>query len=142
MLNRGRSRLVHGLLLFAAAGGSAACQKWVPLEPLNLGLESQACMPLPDRNDVRLHVSDGSVREGKLVEVFADSIRLGSGPDSWETLPIDRIRSAEVRKPDGKKTALAGLGIVAGALALGATVSAIDDEVAGPADVTAASVRK
>jgi hypothetical protein len=132
---------VSGLLLFVAIGSSAACQKWVPLEPLNLGLESQACMPLPDRDDVRLYVADGSVREGKLVALFADSIRVGTGPNSWETVPIDRIRSAEVRKPDGTKTALTSLGIAAGALALGATVSSIGGEATESADLLAETGR-
>ena len=141
MLNRGSARLLSGLLLFAATGGSTACQKLVPLEPLNLGLESQACMPLPDRQDVRLHLSDESVREGKLIEVLPDSIRLGTGLESWETLAVDRIRRAEVRKPDGTRTALASLGIAVGALAVGATVSALGDDVAASADVTAAARR-
>ena len=142
MLNHGSSRLVLGVVLLAATGGSAACQKWVPLAPLNLGLESQACMPLPDRQDVRLHLSDGTVREGKLIEVFPDSIRLGTGLQSWETLAVDRIRRAEVRKPDGTRTALASLGIAVGALAVGATVSALGDDVAESTDVLAESRRK
>ena len=142
MLNHGSSRLVLGVVLLAATGSSAACQKWVPLAPLNLGLESQACMPLPDRQDVRLHLSDGTVREGKLIEVFPDSIRLGTGLQSWETLAVDRIRRAEVRKPDGTRTALASLGIAVGALAVGATVSAIGDDVAESADVLAESRRQ
>jgi hypothetical protein len=142
MLNHGSSRLVLGALLLAVTGVSAACQKWVPLQPLNLGLESQACMPLPDRHDVRLHLSDGSVREGKLVAVFPDSIRLGTGPNDWETLPVDRIRSAEVRKPDGTRTALASLGIAVGALAVGATVSAIGDDATASSDVLAESRRQ
>ena len=142
MLNHGSSRLVLGVVLLAATGGSAACQKWVPLAPLNLGLESQACMPLPDRQDVRLHLSDGTVREGKLIEVFPDSIRLGTGLQSWETLAVDRIRRAEVRKPDGTRTALASLGIAVGALAVGATVSALGDDVAESTDVLAETRRQ
>jgi hypothetical protein len=141
MLNHGSSRLVLGAVLLAVTGGSAACHTWVPLAPLNLGLESQACMPLPDRQDVRLYAVDGSVREGKLIEVFPDSIRLGTGPDSWETFAIDKIRRAEVRKPDGGRTALAGLGIAAGVLTLGATVASIEEEATGSADATAAARR-
>jgi hypothetical protein len=142
MLNHGSSRLVLGAVLLAVTGGSAACHTWVPLAPLNLGLESQACMPLPDRQDVRLYAVDGSVREGKLIEVFPDSIRLGTGPDSWETFAIDKIRRAEVRKPDGGRTALAGLGIAVGALALGATVSALDDDVAESTELLAETRRR
>lgn len=138
MLNHGSSRLVLGAVLLTVTGVSTACQKWVPLQPLNLGLESQACMPLPDRQDVRLFATDGSVREGKLIELFPDSIRLGTGPDSWETFSIDRIQRAEVRKPDGGRTALASLGIAAGVLALGATVASIDEGATGSADATAA----
>ncbi len=142
MLNHGSSRLLLGAVLLMVTGVSTACQKWVPLQPLNLGLESQACMPLPDRQDVRLYAADGSVREGKLIEVFPDSIRLGTGPDSWETFPIDRIQRAEVRKPDGGRTALTSLGIAVGALAVGATVSALGDDAVESADVLAETRRK
>ena len=39
MFANNRARLTGCLPLLAAIIGTSACQKWVPLQPLNLGLE-------------------------------------------------------------------------------------------------------
>jgi hypothetical protein len=142
MFAKNRARLTGCLPLLAAIIGTSACQKWVPLQPLNLGLEAQACRPLPDRDELRLDLSDGTVMEGKLVALSADSVTVGSDPVYSVTVSIEQIRNAEARQPDGKGTALTGIGITLGAVAVAATVSAMGEPTGESVSELSGAVRQ
>jgi hypothetical protein len=126
MLTTRTVRFDRAAALIAAICVASACQKWVPLEPLPLALEAQACRPLPDRDDLRLRASDGTVREGKLISLSDDSLSIGWDRETAVSISLDQVREAEARLPDGRKTAVTGIGIGLAAVALAATVTAIE----------------
>ena len=63
----------------------SACHSWVPLGPLDDGLEAQSAMKFEAREELRLYQRDGRVVEGKLVELITDTVSVGSGPERVPT---------------------------------------------------------
>ena len=71
-------------------------------------------MPMGDRDELRLHVSDETQMEGIVADLTADSVTI-SGDDATATVPVDEVTRVEVRKSDTAKTVLLGLGIAVAA---------------------------
>jgi hypothetical protein len=110
----------------------SACHSWVPLGPLDDGLEAQSAMKFDAREELRLYRRDGRVVEGKVIELTTDTVSVGSSPERFVLVPLADIMGAEVRRPDPRKTVVTVVGVVATAAA--AVIVIVMDEDTGPED--------
>ena len=107
-----------------------ACHSWVPLGPLDDGLEAQSAMKFDAREELRLYRRDGRVVEGKVVELTTDTVSVGSSPERFVLVPLTDVMGAEVRRPDSRRTVVTVVGVVATAAA--AVIVIVMDEDTGP----------
>lgn len=110
----------------------SACHSWVPLGPLDDGLEAQSAMKFDAREELRLYQRNGRVVEGKLVELTTDTVSVGSDPERFVLVPLADVMGAEVRRPDSRKTVVTVVGVAATAAA--AVIVVVMDEDTGPED--------
>jgi hypothetical protein len=108
----------------------SACHSWVPLGPLDDGLEAQSAMSAGEREKIRLYLRDGRVVEGKVVELATDTVSVGSDPERFVLVPLADVMGAEVRRPDSRKTVVTVVGVAATAAA--AVLVVVVDEDTGP----------
>jgi hypothetical protein len=123
MFERSAWRSVSCLALVAATSWIAACHKWVPLDPLASGLEAQAALATADRSELQLHMVDGTVKDGKLVELAGDSLTIGSNAEPPVVVRLESVRSADAREWNGTGTAILVLGGVLLGIMVGASLA-------------------
>ncbi len=122
--------MIRCILVLMLVVWLSACHSWVPLGPLDDGLEAQSAMKFDAREELRLYQRDGRVFEGKLIELTTDTVSVGSDPERFVLVPLADIMGAEVRRPDSRKTVVTVVGVAATATA--AVLVVVMDEDTGP----------
>lgn len=108
-----RPRLKRAYLLLTLGGWLSACHTWVPLGPLDQGLQEQSAMQIDERERLRLYLRNGRVVEGQVVELGTDTVSIGSDSDHYLKVPLADVMGARVLHPDSRKTVVTFVGIAA-----------------------------
>lgn len=122
--------MIRRILVLMLVVWLSACHSWVPLGPLDDGLEAQSAMSAGEREKIRLYLRNGRVVEGKVVELATDTVSVGSDPERFVLVPLADVMGAEVRRPDSRKTVVTVVGVAATAAA--AVLVVVVDEDIGP----------
>ena len=117
-----RSRFAFSIFLVSAVGWLAGCHSWVRLDPVAEAVDAQSRIEPDERDDLRFHLDNGRVIEGKVVGLNGDTVEVGREGVRSVPVPLERVRGAEIRQLDSGKT----IGLVIGtAVTVGAIVGLV-----------------